>query len=311
MIKTHKAAANSINDVDLGKRTATTKYATYKSLDRDKDRANKGMFTKSWQEFSDVRIFLNHDKTLAPGKLDQGSVTKSMWEDSDHAYAKMWMGTHTLGDDTLKMMDEGIITDSSYYMVPLKYTKNEAGGYNFTEVFLKEVSVLTHWGAHPESKIVSVQKAAGEVEVSEAILKELNSDEIAYLRQFVSSMNQNLLSLTAFSASLGETSDIYSWVNAVLSDLSYTVSRFKDRLVWGQKSWSSNELSQRLTKLKSFIKNTTASDDSIQKVLKEADELEAFIMMADTPAIAQTKEQSKSSESDDSLALLNIKMLLS
>jgi HK97 family phage prohead protease len=309
-IKTHKAAANSITDVDLGKRTAVTAYATYGSLDRDKDRAHRGMFTKSWQEFSDVRVFLNHDKTQAPGKLSEGSVTKSMWEDEKHAYAKMWFGTHTLGDDTLKMMDEGIITDSSYWFVPTKYSKNEAGGYNFTEVFLKEVSVLTHWGAHPESKIVAVQKAANDIEVGEAILKQLNSDEVAYLRQFVGSLNQNLLSLVSFSAGLPETSDIYTWVNSLIGDISYTVSRFKDRLVWGQKCWTPDELTQRLAKFKSFIKNTTASDDAIKTVLKEAEELETFLMMEDTHKVAQPTEQSKSSGNDDALALLNIKMLL-
>jgi HK97 family phage prohead protease len=310
MIKTHKAAANSITDVDLGKRTAVTAFATYGSLDRDKDRAHKGMFTKSWQEFQDVRVFLNHDKNQTPGKLYDGSVAKSLWEDDRHAYAKMWMGTHTLGDDVLKMMDEKIITDSSYYMVPTKYKKNEAGGYNFTEVFQKEVSVLTHWGAHPESKIVSVQKAAGETEIGEAILKQLNSDEVAYLRQFVGQLNGNLLSLTSFSAGLLETSDIYSWVNSVISDLSYTVTRFKERLVWGQKMWTPDELTERLAKLKSFCKNTTASDDTIKNVLKEAEELETFLMMEGTHKAAQPSEQPKSSGNDNTLALLNIKMLL-
>jgi HK97 family phage prohead protease len=308
-IKTHKAAANSITDVDLGKRTAVTAFATYGSLDRDKDRAHKGMFTKSWQEFTDVRVFLNHDKNQAPGKLYDGSVSKSLWEDSKHAYAKMWFGTHTLGDDTLKMMDEKIITDSSYYFLPTKYAKNEAGGYNFTEVFMKEVSVLTHWGAHPESKIVSVQKAASDVEIGEAILKQLNTSEIDFLRQFIGSLNGNLLTLATFSAGLSETSDIYSWTNSVLTDLSYTIARFKERLIWGQKCWSPDELSERLARLKSFCKNTTASDETIKLVLKEAEDIETFLMMEATPQPAQVEEQAKSSD-DVGLALLNIKMLL-
>lgn len=310
MIKTHKAASNSITDVDLGKRTAVTAFATYGSLDRDKDRANKGMFTKSWREFQDVRVFLNHDKTLTPGKLFEGSVSKSLWEDDKHAYAKMWMGTHTLGDDVLKMMDEKIITDSSYYMVPLKYAKNEAGGYNYNEVFQKEVSVLTHWGAHPESKIVSVQKSANELNMSEGVLKQLSSDEIAFLRQFIGQLNGDLLSLSSFSAGLSETSDIYSWVNSVLADLSYSITRFKERLVWGQKMWSPDELTERLAKLKSFCKNTTASDDTIQNVLKEAEELETFLMMEGTHKAAQPSEQHKSNGNDNTLAFLNIKMLL-
>lgn len=311
-IKTHKAAANSIMDVDRGKRTAVTAFATYGTLDRDKDRAHKGMFTKSWQEFQDVRIFLNHDKNLAPGKLHEGSVTKSLWEDNDHAYAKMWFGTSTLGEDTLKQLDEGIYTDSSYWFLPIqkKYAKNEAGGFNYYEVFMKEVSVLSHWGAHPDSKIVSVQKAANDTEIGAEVLKQLNSDEIDFLRRFVGQLNGNLLSLATFSAGLPETSDIYSWANSVLVDLSYTISRFKERLVWGQKMWTPDELTQRLAKLKSFCKNTTASDEAIKNVLKEAEELETFLMMETTHEAAQPNEQVKSSNDEDKLALLNTLMLL-
>lgn len=315
-----KAAQNSIIDVDLGKRTATVAYATYKSLDRDKDRAFKGMFSKSWQEFEDVRVFLNHDKTLAPARLETGNgvgkMAQSFWEDDDHAYAKMWFGTHTLGEDTLKMMDEKLITDSSYLFLPMpnKFKKNEAGGFNFYEVFLKEVSVLTHWGAHPESKVVSVNKSANDIVIEEQVLKQLNQSEVDMLRSFISEFNGNLVSLAAFAASLPETSDIYTWVNYLIGDLSYTVTRFKDKLVYGQKSWTTDELSQHLQRLKSFARNSTASDATLQKIASEAEQIEAlFFMDNDTHAKdGHPHEQPKVPGNEaDQLALLNIKMLLS
>jgi len=308
--KTVKAAANSIKDIDLGKRTAVTAFATYNTRDRDRDRANKGMFSKSWKEFSDVRIFLNHDKTQAPGRLAE-SVAKSMWEDNNHAYANMWFGTHTLGNDTLKMMDEGIITDSSYYFLPTKWDKFADGGYDYKEAFLKEVSVLTHWGAHPESKIVSVSKAAGEIDVASAILKQLNTDEVDFIRNFIGEMNDNLLSLATFSATLPETSDIYSWVNSVLVDLSYIVARFKDRLVYGQKSWSHDELSEHLSKLKSFARNSTASDETLQKVIKEAENIESLLLINSTPNAKEQRETSNLDSQESQLHLLNMKLLLS
>lgn len=311
-MKTVKAAANSITDVDLGKRTAVTAFATYKSLDRDKDRSFKGMFTKSWNEFPDTRVFLNHDKTQAPGKIFGDDFKKSLWEDDNHAYAKMWFSTSTLGEDTLKSLSEGIYKDSSFWFVPTKYEKNAEGGFNLREVLQKDVSVLSHWGAHPESKIVSVQKAASDLQPGEAILKQLSTDEISFLRDFITGQNNNLISLAAFAAGLPESSDIYTWVNSILSDLSYSISRFKGQLVWGQKSWSYDELTERLSRLKSFCKNTTASDECIQNVLKEAEGIESLIMMADTPEAAQPKEQFKSKDNDsDNLQLLNIKLLLS
>jgi hypothetical protein len=208
-------------------------------------------------------------------------------------------------------MDEKIITDSSYWFLPMKYQKNEVGGYNHREVFMKEVSVLTHWGAHPESKIISVQKAANDLQPGEAVLKQLSTDEIVFLRDFINGMNQDLLSLITFSAQLSENSDVYTWVNSVISDMSYTVSRFKGQLIYGQKSWSYDDLTERLARLKSFCKNSTASDECIMKVLKEAEEIEALLMVADTPEHAQVTEQSKSSNDAQELGLMQLKLLLS
>src|SRR6478752_6076160 len=315
-----KAAQNSIMHVDLGKRTAVTAFAIYKSLDRDRDRAHKGMFTKSWQEFEDVRVFLNHDKTLAPARLETGNGTgkmaQSFWEDDDHAYAKMWFGTHTLGEDTLKMMDEKLITDSSYLFAPManKYKKNEAGGYNFYEVFLKEVSVLTHWGAHPESKVVSVNKSANEINIGEHIIKQLSPTDVDFLRSFISKFNGELVNLATFASTLSEDSDLFYWINGAITDISYTILRFKDKLIWGQKSWTPDELSQHLQKLKSFARNSTASDATLQKVIAEAEQIEALFFMDgnDTHKDGQPNEQSKvPNDEATQLALLNIQMLLS
>lgn len=307
MLPVRKAAKESIQDVDKGKRRAIVAFATYGSIDRDGDRANKGMFTKSWNEFKDVRLFENHDKTKAPGRIDK------LWEDTDHAYASVIMGTHTLGEDTLKQMDEGIITDSSYYFLPTKWSKI-GKGYNYTEGFHKEVSVLTHWGAHPESKIVSVQKSLQAF--GEGVEKQLNDTEVSFLRQFIGSVNNQLRELVLFSTSLSETSDIYTWTNSVIGDISYTISRFKDRLVYGQKEWNDEELKGRLTKLKSFCNNSTATDETIQNVLKEAEEIESILMLNSTSAaVEQTKAALKqhsdtANSSQRKITLLNLNMLL-
>ncbi len=315
--KGYKSASNSIMDVDLGKRTALTAYATYGTLDRDKDRAHKGMFTKSWQEFKDVRIFLNHDKTQAPGKLYDGNTTTSLWEDDKHAYAKMWMGTHTLGSDVLKMMDEKVITDSSYYMVPIKYDKNESGGYNYREVFQKEVSVLTHWGAHPESKILAVQKSAdiykysGDFSVGDVVTPLPGMEhmtEQAGMKMIVVERN-GYGSYTFYAVKLPDGS-VHKWYRS--DEIMPAGENAISTLLSAEAAMNmKKELSSRLNTLKSFCQNTTASDDAIQKVLKEAESIEQLLMMDDTLLPGQVKEQSESSSNRLGLELLNIKMLLS
>jgi len=300
-----KAAKESVSDVDLGKREAKVSFATYKSRDRDGDRANQGMFNKSWQEFKDVRLFENHDKLRAPG------IILKMWDDPNHAYGHLKMGTHTIGNDVLKQMDEGIIKDTSYLFYALKADPLPGGGQDLREVFHKEISVLTHWGAHPGSKVMAVQKSAEQF--GPEVLKQLSTEEVVFLRDYIGRMNSQLVQLVEFGTGLPEGSDIYSWVNSVIGDLTYTISRFKDRLVWGQKEWTENELKERLHKLKSFCNNTTASDECIQNVLKEAEGIESLLTDYNSTLAAEKalKQPSIKNEAELELSLLNVKMLLS
>lgn len=299
-----KALQNAISDVSTEKNTAVIKFATYSSRDRDKDKANPGMFSKSWQEFKDVRLFKNHDKLTGPGKI------LKLWDDQTHAYSSVKFGTHTEGQDLLKQVQEEIVTDSSYLMYPIKWTSFGDGGMNITEAFHKEVSLLTHWGSHPESKVASVAKSLQDLEVNPEIQKQLNADEIVFLRNNVAAMNTNLSQLVTFAAGLSEGSDLYTWLNDIISSVSYQIQRFKNQLVWGQKSWNEEELKNRLVKLKSFAKNSTASDECIQSILKEAGEIEDLLLISDTEAAVKALQQSAKPNGDEQLKLLNLKLLL-
>lgn len=144
----------TVKDLSLQSREAVLAHATYKSLDREEDRANRGMFDKSWKEkWNDLRYFLNHDRKQAPGKPIRA------WDDEDHAYTQVKHGTHTLGEDVLKMLDEGVIVAVSCGFVPVKQKKIANKGYDFFEAHHLETSALTHWPAHEQSSVMGVQKA--------------------------------------------------------------------------------------------------------------------------------------------------------
>lgn len=306
-----KSAKDSISDVDLNKREAIVAFATYNTPDRDKDIANQGMFKKSWQEFTDVLLFENHDKLRVPGKI------LKLWDDPNNAHAHIQLGRDTLGNDTLLRIQDGIMKNSSYLFYPLKYDPIKGGGMSVKEAFHKEVSLLTHWGAHPESRVTAVAKQASEVTIHDAIEKQLNSDEVIFLRNHVRTLNANLIDLVAFSVNLNESSDLYYWVNDMVASLSYSIQRFKDRLVWGQKEWNGEELSDRLSKLKSFANNSTASDECIQGILKEAGEIENILLIGTVEStLAATKKALKqptedsTGDTDTEIQLLNLNMLL-
>lgn len=152
-----KAINFELKDMDKGKRTAIIAHATYDNIDRVDDISRKGMFTKSWSESKDeISFYLNHDDELAPGKVTD------VYEDNEHAYTKTWLGTHTLGNDVLIMMDEGVIKKASFGYHTIKSNPIDVKGRKVRE--LKEVthletSVLTKIPANPKAGVRSVTKS--------------------------------------------------------------------------------------------------------------------------------------------------------
>lgn len=291
----------TIKDLDMSKREAVIAHATYNGLDREGDRANKGMFTKSWNEnFDDLRFFLNHKKELAPGK------PLKTWEDEDHAYTQVYLGTHTLGEDTLKQMDEGIIVASSYGFDPVRQTKMVKGGYDMKEVRHFETSVLTHWGAHKSSGVVSVIKSFNPEK-----LKELNNDEKTFLRQLIANRQEALKMCIGFNDTVTEGSDMWSYINELISDQSYNIAWLKRRLEYGVKEVE--DLREGVKAMEKFIRNTKASDDCIQQITKELENTKQLLSELDTAATyapeQSTHTPSASKEDNEFLRQLNYSLL--
>jgi HK97 family phage prohead protease len=146
-----------LKDIDSVTRTAVIAHAVYDNIDRTKDISRKGMFNKSWAESkSDLAFYLNHDDTLSPGKV------LDVYEDEEKAYTKVWLGTHTLGEDTMKMLAEGVIKNASFGYYTVKANNIEVKGQKIRE--LKEVahietSVLTKMPANPKAGVISVVKS--------------------------------------------------------------------------------------------------------------------------------------------------------
>lgn len=295
-------AAGNTKDVDLSKRTAVLSFATYKSLDRDQDRANKGMFTKSWNEsFDDIRFFLNHDKKQAPGRNER------FWEDDDHAYSGVKLGTHTLGVDTLKMMDEGIITNVSYGFDPDKTAPIKGKGKDLKEVKLWEVSVLTHWGAHPGSSVIGVQKA---LKAPSFDTKALSGDEQEVLQRIIANSQDSLEAAIDLAAVLTPDSDLYTYVMYIISRAADQMGDLRCQLRYGMKELK--ELRQHIGKMKSFVKNTTASDETIVSIQTEIKSAEELLQSYDTASTHDDDDQdepavSANKEFADALALLTLK----
>jgi HK97 family phage prohead protease len=284
-----KAINFELKDIDKDKRTAIIAHAAYNNIDRTDDISRKGMFNKSWNESKeDISFYLNHNDEQAPGKV------VDVFEDESFAYTKAWLGTHTLGNDTLIMMDEGIIKKASFGYITEKKNFIDVKGKKVRE--LKEVrhfetSVLTKMPANPKAGVRQVVKAFGELPE----LKTLNSTEQAALKSILKGDQNILEQLVLLSSTLEPTSDLYTWINWNISKRADVIGEVR-----GQLKYNSGELKavkEHIEIMEKFCRDTKASDDCIKSILINIEDSKALISEYDT---AFTQADEKSLEPDAS-----------
>lgn len=155
----HKATTLELSDMNRESRTAIIAHAAYGNIDRFGDICCKGMFNKSWQEHKagDIRFDIDHDPKMQPGTV------LSTYEDEHKAYTKVKFGTHTLGTDTMLMMDEGIIRGASFSYVVEKKTFDNIKGRKIRKLHevrhLASTVALATPPVNPEAGVIVVNKS--------------------------------------------------------------------------------------------------------------------------------------------------------
>lgn len=309
----YKSIPLQTKDVDTERRTARIAHATYNNVDRAKDVSRKGMFKKSWQESGDdISFYFNHDDTQAPGKVTGTS------EDSDNAYTDVKMGSHTLGNDVMLMMGEGIIKKASFGFIPVKSNPIEIKGQKvreLVEVKHVETSVLTKMPANPKAGVIQVNKSFGD----RLELKTLSDAEQAFLSQIIRSGSANVRAALDLADTLDPDSDLYTWINYFIQQQSSWIGDAKSNLRWGRKALESSltDLKSHISNMERFCRNTRASDEAIQTIEAELKAARNIVSQFDT-AITHDDEPAASGEGNANegellarLKLLNLKMSLS
>jgi HK97 family phage prohead protease len=163
----NKSTNLSVKEVDVDSRIVSGYFASFNNVDSDGDLITNGAFTKSIQEHGvdsqsnrKISHLAFHDVTRPVGNL------KVLIEDEKGLYFESELGTHTEGDDALRMYNEGIIKEHSigfnYIQDKVKFIEVEKskaenslveqlGGYwQVSEVKLWEGSFVT-FGANSET----------------------------------------------------------------------------------------------------------------------------------------------------------------
>jgi len=304
----YKSIPLKLQDVDKSSRMAVVAHAAYGNIDRAKDISRKGMFNKSWEESrDDVSFYLNHNDTQAPGRV------VGLKEDNEFAYTEAKMGTHTLGNDTLIMMDEGIIKNASFGYITMKSLPREIKGQKvreLIEVKHVETSVLTQMPANPKAGVVSVIKSfAGLLET-----KTLNDQEQAFLQAIIASGSKLVRQALDLADSLDPDADLYTWINYFIQQQSSWIGDAKSNLRWGRKDFeeSMKDLKAHAENMERFVRNTKASDECIQNIEAELKAAQHIISLYDTVTTREIDEpgiSGKSNGNDEEILLTKLHLL--
>lgn len=269
-----KSLPLELKDVDKSKRTALLAHAVYDNVDRAKDVIRKGAFAKTWKENkSDIAYYFNHDDTQSPG------VITNLYDDDNRAYTEVKNGTHTLGNDVNIMMDEGVIKGVSFGYIVTRANKIEiksAKVREIKELYHGETSVLTKLACNPGAMVVSHTKAFD----LGLEFKTLSDAEQAFLSTIIQSGQAGLQAAITLANTLTPDSDLYTYINYFISQMANAQADLKSQLKYGRKSYDG--MKADLETMEKFIRNTTASDECIQTIQKEAEEIKALIDTEDT-----------------------------
>lgn len=151
-------------------------FSKFNNVDSDGDIIRPGAFAKTISEqgpnsaLPRIKHLMNHEPSQPLGKL------LSLTEDSYGLAYESQIGSHEGGEDFIKMIESGLITEHSIGFKIIKrnqiqsyesYLRNPAAGqFEITEIKLYEGSSLTAWGANPLTPITSLKS---EVEVDRII----------------------------------------------------------------------------------------------------------------------------------------------
>ena len=166
-----KSFEQSVKDVDTVQGIVSGYFSKFGNKDSDGDIIQKGAYTKTIQEnFRRIKHLLDHDRTKAVG------VIQELKEDEYGLFYVSKAGRHTLGQDFLKMAEDGIITEHSVTIIPIKQKQSEELKANIiTEVKMMEGSSLQFWGANEMTPIVGVKSESDLFDLMNVLEKALRN----------------------------------------------------------------------------------------------------------------------------------------
>lgn len=174
----YKGYCQPLQDVDTKEGIVVGYFSSFGNIDSDGDVIQKGAYAKTISEYGPassrprIKHLLNHIKEQPVAKI------LKLEEDSHGLRYESKAGSHTLGQDWLKMCQDGIITEHSIGYKTIKSHKGKVEGSNvnfLTELLLREGSSMTFLGANEDTPIVGFKSLEEAVSVFDKLEKALRN----------------------------------------------------------------------------------------------------------------------------------------
>ena len=132
-------------------------FSKFGNVDSYGDIVMPGAFTKSFSERGPkatnprIKHIMNHDISMPIGLLID------LKEDEYGGFYRSKIGTHSLGQDTLKMAESGLITEHSFGYEVIKSERDKSGAKKLNELKVWEISSLTGWGVNQYTPLTGIK----------------------------------------------------------------------------------------------------------------------------------------------------------
>ena len=167
MIYVYKNQSLEVKDVDAKQGIVSGYFSAFGMVDSDGDIMMPGAFKRSIQDWGPdakgrIKHLLNHDPSKPLGRIME------LKEDNYGLFYRSQVGKHQLGQDFVKMVESGLISEHSIGFRTLREQKNDSAN-EIHEVMLFEGSSLTAWGANEHTPMLGIKSIKNIDEIKEQI----------------------------------------------------------------------------------------------------------------------------------------------
>lgn len=185
---------------DIGFKDADTRqgivsgyFAMFGNKDLDGDIIERGAFSKTVMERGPqgkqlIKYLLDHDKNKVVAKIT------NLMEDEKGLYYEAKIGTHSAGQDFLKMIESELINQHSFGFKIVKEQYDQMAKANrIKEVFLYEGSAVQFLGANPETTFIGLKSETDLMQYLDTLEKFIRTTDCT--DETIITLEKNLISL--------------------------------------------------------------------------------------------------------------------